>query len=332
MLELIPARYYIMKDEDFVQSTKYFQHKKNRAPKQALKEASMSAKRRKLDPKASKSVKELHQEALKEEEFIETSDVDEKDECTNIEEVSSGKPFLKVDIGTVKSIPLFELRERLRSKIQHMKVARKAPTEEKEAKKCDDKVEEDSKMRKRLEQKKKKRIDKTRVAQSANSSKLMEEAGSNSIVPGHVNFNRLEFGLKQKGSSKHRKNDLKILLAKAEMHHKKIEAISENDFKKGEELKRKIKWRNALEKAEGIKQKDDPVLLQRTLKKIEKRKKTSQKEWLNRLDVQKKHKEKRQEKREKNIKDRINQKKTRALGKSGGKRKGRKKKVIMIRS
>ncbi|EGO01355.1 hypothetical protein SERLA73DRAFT_179541 [Serpula lacrymans var. lacrymans S7.3] len=64
LLRLIPPQYYLVKDgaNDQVQS-KYHQHsRKQKAPKQAIKEASKKAKRDKLDPANNKSIVDIQNE------------------------------------------------------------------------------------------------------------------------------------------------------------------------------------------------------------------------------------------------------------------------------
>ncbi|KAF8905949.1 60S ribosome biogenesis protein Rrp14-domain-containing protein [Gymnopilus junonius] len=64
LLKLIPAQYYIVNDETEEQAaSKYQKHsKKQKAPKQAIKEASKKAKREKLDPANHKSILDIQQE------------------------------------------------------------------------------------------------------------------------------------------------------------------------------------------------------------------------------------------------------------------------------
>ncbi|KAH8112772.1 surfeit locus protein 6-domain-containing protein [Phellopilus nigrolimitatus] len=66
LLRLIPAKYYIVPEDNGEQSSKYQKNsKKQKAPKQAIKEASKKAKRDKLDPANNKTIIELQEEALK---------------------------------------------------------------------------------------------------------------------------------------------------------------------------------------------------------------------------------------------------------------------------
>ncbi|KAI0657503.1 surfeit locus protein 6-domain-containing protein [Cubamyces menziesii] len=66
LLKLIPAKYYLVQDDADEQiASKYMKNsKKQKAPKQAIKEASKKAKKEKLDPANNKTVLEIQNEAL----------------------------------------------------------------------------------------------------------------------------------------------------------------------------------------------------------------------------------------------------------------------------
>ncbi|KAF8547951.1 SURF6-domain-containing protein [Imleria badia] len=71
LLSLIPPKYYLLKDDDADTTvpSKYQKHSKNqKAPKQAVKEASKKARRDKLDPANQKSILEIQNEAALEQE------------------------------------------------------------------------------------------------------------------------------------------------------------------------------------------------------------------------------------------------------------------------
>ncbi|OSX58377.1 hypothetical protein POSPLADRAFT_1185227 [Postia placenta MAD-698-R-SB12] len=67
LLKLIPAKYYLVQEatEEEIASKYQKNSKKQKAPKQAIKEASKKAKREKLDPANNKSVIEIQDEAFK---------------------------------------------------------------------------------------------------------------------------------------------------------------------------------------------------------------------------------------------------------------------------
>ncbi|KZT04952.1 SURF6-domain-containing protein [Laetiporus sulphureus 93-53] len=66
LLKLIPAKYYLMQDDSEEQIASKYQKnsKKQKAPKQAIKEASKKAKKEKLDPANNKTVIDIQNESL----------------------------------------------------------------------------------------------------------------------------------------------------------------------------------------------------------------------------------------------------------------------------
>ncbi|NWR63549.1 SURF6 protein, partial [Bucorvus abyssinicus] len=108
----------------------------------------------------------------------------------------------------------------------------------------------------------------------------------------------------------------KQLLSRLETRKNKLEELKEKDQKKAQELENKMKWTNALYKAEGVKIRDNEERLKEALKRKEKRKAQRQKQWEKRTEKVVEKMQQRQEKRRKNIqkkkKDRIEKKKARA--------------------
>lgn len=303
MLQLIPSGYYVMKDEDFVQSTKYYQNKKRKTPKEVHKEKRMKAKRLKLDPSEN-----------------DKDEVEEEDQGVSDgdENVTFGDPSLAVNVSAVQSVPLDELKQRLRKKIEGMRSVRNVDGESTSKKKKEKNTEGHNKAKK----------------PSVSRTNDNKTTRSDGVEPGaendqQIQFNRLKLDSKDKKvKKKHGLKELEFVLEKARAHQKKIEDVSKVDSKKGESLMEEEKWNKAFAKASGTKKKDDPALLQKTIKKIEKQKKRSSKEWKKRKETQDEFKKKRQVKREKNIKERIEQKKKQNAGKRKGSNKGVKRKII----
>ncbi|XP_005231274.2 surfeit locus protein 6 [Falco biarmicus] len=108
----------------------------------------------------------------------------------------------------------------------------------------------------------------------------------------------------------------KQLLSRLETRKNKLEELKDKDQKKAEELENKMKWTNALYKAEGVKIRDNEERLKEALKRKEKRKAQRQRRWEERTEKVVERMQQRQEKRRKNIqkkkKDRIEKKKARA--------------------
>ena len=304
MLQLIPTGFYVMKDEDFIQSTKYFQNKKQKTSKEVHKEKRMKTKRRKLDP------------SINEEEPGSDNEGDRMPSDSE-EDVAYEEPSLAVNIAEVKSLPLDELKEKLRTKIETMRAVRN-PDGESKLKKRKSKDEAT------------KAAKKPRVSQSEANEKKLSTVSINPAENGEqLQFNRLKIDSKQsKVKKKHGKKELEFMLDKAKKHQKEIEEVAKLDSEKAKKLLTEDKWKKAMTKAVGIKKKDDPVLLQRSIKKLDKQKQRSSKEWKDRKEAQDQVKVKKQVKREKNIKERVEKKKKHNIlkRKSGGK--GIKKKII----
>ncbi|KAJ7406342.1 Surfeit locus protein 6 [Willisornis vidua] len=108
----------------------------------------------------------------------------------------------------------------------------------------------------------------------------------------------------------------KQLLSRLEIRKNKLEELKDKDEKKAQELETKMKWTNALYKAEGVKIRDNEERLKEALKRKEKRKAQRKKQWDQRTIRVVEKMQQRQDKRQKNIqkkkKDRMEKKKARA--------------------
>ena len=130
-------------------------------------------------------------------------------------------------------------------------------------------------------------------------------------------------------SSKHAKinansnvkpKDYKILVKKLQEKKEKLTKLKETEPERAFEMETNEKWRTALDKASGIKVKDDIDLLKRSIKRVEKKKEKTRKEWSERVQKVEHSKQKAQEKRNKNIearKDKKKEKKVKRLKKRG---------------
>lgn len=297
MVKLIPAKYYVMKDDDFIQSTKYFQNRKQKTSKEVHKEKIMNAKRKRLDPSTNNGSPSID---IKEDQPKESISEEADNDGVNCSQV--------VNIAAIKSLPLSVLRQKLRNKIEGMRAGRNADNQQK----MKEKVKEQPKSKKR-------RIasEKPKESKSNQINKQDEDAESIMFNRFHINNTKKQDKVKKK----HGKKELEYMLKKAKEHKKKVDDIASVDSKKAEEIMENEKWKTALSRASGIKKKDNPVLLQKTIKKIEKKKKHSSKEWKKRQDLQEQFKKKKQAKRERNIKERVEQKKMRKAGKKTNKKK-----------
>ncbi|TFK65005.1 hypothetical protein BDN72DRAFT_801631 [Pluteus cervinus] len=104
LLKLIPPQYYLAPDEDQIAS-KYQKHsKKQKAPKQAIKEASRKAKRDKLDPANHKTILDIQNETAASKSKSKGKgkqkqvDQDDQDEDSSNDDASSDEGNMQVDI------------------------------------------------------------------------------------------------------------------------------------------------------------------------------------------------------------------------------------------
>lgn len=103
--------------------------------------------------------------------------------------------------------------------------------------------------------------------------------------------------------------DYKKLLKKLQEKKEKIEELKKIEPEKATELETASKWKTAIEKASGIKVKDDISTLKKSVKRMEKKKEKSKKNWEERSKIVEEKKIKAQEKRRKNIEKRKDKKK-----------------------
>ena len=299
LIKLIPVKHYLPVDDE-EQASKFHKNRQKKAPKQSIKEASRKAKRARLDPNQHKTAYEIQKETAENETNTNQSKQNKDGKLRN-----DGFSVEKVESGN-----LDELRSRLHARIQDFQRKRKVEngkeTEQQPRKK---------KSKKEVKEKNQK------VASSFKNSKGFgkQDSSPNSKIlndSGEVVFSKFDFleakkeprpGTKVKIYSK--------LLAKAEARKKKLETLATEDVEKAKEFKEKQSWSQAIEKAEGVKQHDDPKLLKKAMKKREKVKMKSKKQWKERIEHQKKQAEFKQKQRQKNIKERIEAKKGQKAGK-----------------
>lgn len=323
MLELIPAKFYITQDESAAPGTGESKYWVNKRQKKTPKDIVKKAKRIKLDPETQKSVSELHAEALSREE-----------ESLESERGKDGRPQNGFSVDCVPSSSLSDLQQRLKEKIEGFRKTRKVPPEKGEGGASD-----------KVTVKRHKKMQKLKREKELRKKKLVSGGGQSAIGGGgkmegatrltsgdeeskRVSFNRFDFSTPMETEvqmkKKTGKRDYKRLLAKAEATQRKLDELKKNDERRGRELEKKLRWQKALDMARGTKVKDDPKLLKKTSKRLEKGKQKSRKEWDDRKEFEREAKEKREEKRKKNIqqrRDQVKERKIKKRAKKGVKRK-----------
>lgn len=114
--------------------------------------------------------------------------------------------------------------------------------------------------------------------------------------------------------------DYKKLIKKLQDKREHIDKLKLTEPAKAVELETTDKWKTAIDKAAGVKVKDDVGLLKKALKKVEKKKDKSRKDWSNRVKEVKHNKDRAQGKRTKNIekrREKIKENKVKKLKKKG---------------
>ena len=300
MVELIPAKYYVMNDleEKGVENfTKFHQNRSRKAPRQAVKEATKKAKRLRLDPSAQKSIRQLQAEVVA---------------CTAMEKEENDESIPEtISVERIKSVKLEELRERLRKKLDELRSRSNRPSKKAEGK-------SGKKARKMKQEKKSRKIDQS--SKLADSSKNLTEVEHKSVLDSdhedRVMFSKFDFSACELGEWKcqQRKVDYKKLLREAKEKSKQTQEMMKVDKEKAEQMQEKYKWRQAIDKAVGTKKKDDPKLLQKTIKRREKLKQQSRQKWQEQKQRLEEQKKKKQARREKHLRERIELKKAKRLG------------------
>jgi len=129
---------------------------------------------------------------------------------------------------------------------------------------------------------------------------------------GQMVFSKFDFTADKTISSKKHKDskltvtnakpkDYKKLLKKLQEEREKKELLKQTEPEKASELELKSKWKSAIDKAAGVKIKDDVDLLKKSVKRIEKKKEKSKKNWEERTKSVEQQKKKLQDKRKKNM-------------------------------
>lgn len=98
--------------------------------------------------------------------------------------------------------------------------------------------------------------------------------------------------------------DYKKLIKKLQDKREHIDNLKLTEPEKAVEMETTDKWKTAIDKAAGVKVKDDINLLKKSLKKVEKKKEKTKRDWNERVKDVKRIKEKAQDKRQKNIEKR----------------------------
>lgn len=111
-------------------------------------------------------------------------------------------------------------------------------------------------------------------------------------------------GAEPKPQARPGKNKKQQLVRQLENQQEKMRSLEERDPNLAQQAKKKQQWNRALDRAQGLKVRDDPELLKASLKRHEKRRQQSRKKWQARTETVQQRQEERQQKRRNNIKAR----------------------------
>ncbi|KAJ3318590.1 hypothetical protein HDV06_007172 [Boothiomyces sp. JEL0866] len=261
LIQLIPPKYYFPIEHLDDQGGKYGQNKKQKAPKQAIKDATKKAKKQKLDPE-SKTTIEIQQE---------------KEQTSNFQPMANLNPV--------------ELTEKLKMRIAELRNQR-GVTE-----KIDRKELLEKRRLKKQEKKQKRKENRKSTSDTLGMKIELPEVGEKPEMKQDLMFGKLDFGEKQEKKSIDAQSRLKIAQQKKE----KLEQLKQTDEKKAKAIEESESWNKLIKQAQGEKPKDDLKLLKKTVKRQKVEKKKSEKEWKERINTVKKTQEKQQQKRNENI-------------------------------
>ena len=135
--------------------------------------------------------------------------------------------------------------------------------------------------------------------------------GGSSEANRSLEYNKLAEQQAADAAKNKRKMSTAALLAQAEEDQRRKRARLSAPDGGGEEAGIK-EWQRAMQKAGGIKQKDNPTLLRKALKREERKKKKSKIEWSARVKTVAKAMKEKQETRKKNLNERVTKNKMRA--------------------
>lgn len=252
------------------------------------------------------------------------------DAAGTTERPSSSSKKLKVPSDTT------ELRARLAAKIASLRAARKADGPDGTPIRTRQELIESRRLKqikskahkKELWQKQKAEEDAKReeaLASARNSPMLSFGSPGSPEQENNFSFGRMAFTdgtqmsqdlsyVKDKSGKKKPNLDPKSALAKLEAQKKRLANLDDN---KRKEVLEKETWLAARKRAEGEKVRNDESLLKKAVKRKEKIKKKSEKEWGDRMDGVKYAQKQKAQKREANIRQRKEQKQAGKAGKKG---------------
>ncbi|KAK7048494.1 surfeit locus protein 6-domain-containing protein [Favolaschia claudopus] len=325
LLKLIPAKYYIPVEITEEQAaSKYQKHsKKQKAPKQAIKEASKKAKREKLDPENHKTIIDLQNESAgtsakgkgkrKAAAIEEDEDESDQDGFAMDVDISLGDEDGDDDDAMDDIVPMPEsggieaLRQKLHARMAALRRgggpnyydSRSSPMGDKDAllnerrlqraamrerrrKETKEKIRREEELKgkgkgkdkEKFAQRDKGNINKTQLLVPDDTKKPPSHGDPTSKIT-NVAFSSIAGSSKKSHILKTSSNPTQALSQLAS-HKEKLAALPEEKRKSIED---KEKWDKAAARMEGVKVRDDETRLKKAVKRKEKEKVKSKREW-----------------------------------------------------
>ncbi|EGF83988.1 hypothetical protein BATDEDRAFT_36411 [Batrachochytrium dendrobatidis JAM81] len=322
---IAPQHYFPPKelDDDAHQGGRFGHNKKNKAPKQSIKEATRKARMTKLDPETPKTVSEIQQKMVQ---SIQAANEESNQDTDSKVQQPTAMHTAPLSARKMTAATAVELQDRLAKRIQALRDQRNHNHSKDNASSPSvPKTRQDIIEKRKL----KKHQRKEDLLKKKDSRKAMDDTmGMDVQKPSHANaskelkmdvsFGKIDFGLEEK---KKESIDAVALLKKVEAKKAKLETLKKTDGEKAQKIEEAQSWNKLIKMAEGVKVKDDLQLLKKTVKRQTQEKKKSSGEWKNRQEQVAKEQKQRQDKRQENIQTRIDAKRDRKFGgkKSDGK-------------
>lgn len=231
-------------------------------------------------------------------------------------------------IEDVKSTSLSELQQRLHRKIEEVSMKRSlgdTSTQTQGRKRRRRRKEAEggpTKKQQRLEEKQKQRGRVKKEQEAKQKRKVTKTEGGVPEAGGdNTQFSFNQFQFTQSSNTRGKRKNYQALIAKAEAKQSQLEELTRQDQEMGDVAQEKEKWTKVVRMARGEKLKDDPTLLRKTMKRLEKKKQTHKRKWGERMKAESLRKDVRQKRRQQNIHERtekIKAKKARKRAKKKG--------------
>jgi len=327
MLELVsPQHYFPQEVDDKELNEKWMRKKRPLKEIEKRKKLKIVRQRDKLDPEKYKSVPQLLQEMNEDNHHDEEED--KNGNHNNGDNETNGNTPIIAGFSSNGLKDREEIKKKLMDKITELRKKRKAPDQndgERQIKR--------QRTNKQKNNENKNHNKKPKMERIANGKDHHYNDDENGVIDNIKEVNGgnvendvdedIEFGTFDYSSGKpiptylsHMKKgpNKKILLQKAMEKQRMIEELK--DTEEGKKMKDDMIYDTLIKRAQGIKVKDDPKKIKKSVKRTEVRKEKSRKEWDTRLKQQKKTQVDAIKRRESNIKKKIQRKKR---GKSQGK-------------